>query len=203
MHYKDQLVLTGKLNDVGDAVRINVPKSYRLGLETWGSRQINKWLVLQGNLTISNNQLKNYTDYIPKYDVNFDFSGYDTLNLKNTQISFSPRLTAYGGVRVLPIKNFEINLNNKVVSKQYLDNTNSEQKKLNGYFVQDLLFRYSIHKKIIKTAELVLQVNNVWNKKYEANGYSFSYVYDTSLVKENFYYPMAGTNILLALKIGL
>ena len=78
-----------------------------------------------------------------------------------------------------------------------------EGKKLNGYFLQDLQLHYSIHKKIIKTAELVLQVNNVWNKKYEANGYTFSYLYNNSLVRENFYYPMAGTNFLLALNVDL
>ena len=203
MLYKDQLVLTGKLNDVGDAVRINVPDSYRLGLETWGTVQINKWLSVQGNITISNNKLKNYVDYIPKYDVNFDFTGYDTVRLKNSDISFSPRLTAFGGINIKPIKNFEIALNNKGVSKQYLDNTSSENKKLKGYFVQDAQLRYSINKKTIRTAEVILQINNLWNKKYEANGYTFSYYYDTSLIKENFYYPMAGTNFLIALNIQL
>jgi iron complex outermembrane receptor protein len=101
------------------------------------------------------------------------------------------------------VKNFEIALNNKIVSNQYLDNTSSENKSLNGYFVQDAQLRYSINKKLIKMAELVLQINNVWNKKYEANGYTYSYYYDTSLIKENFYYPMAGTNFLIGLNIDL
>jgi iron complex outermembrane receptor protein len=203
MRYKNQLVLTGKINDVGDAVRINVPNSYRLGLETWGSVQLNNWLGLQGNVTLSNNKLKNYTDYVPKYNVDFDFVGYDTLRLNNSDISFSPRLTAFAGININPVKKFEIVINNKTVSKQYLDNTNSENKKLDGYFVQDAQLRYTINKKIIKEAELVLQINNLWNRKYETNGYTFSYFYDTSLIKENFYYPMAGTNFLLALNIQL
>jgi iron complex outermembrane recepter protein len=203
MKYKDQLVLTGKINDVGDAIRINVPKSYRLGLEVWGGYKFNNWLQFNGNITISQNQLKNYADYIAKYDVNFDFVGYDTLHLKTSQISFSPWLTAFGGLVISPVKNLEININNKIVSKQYLDNTRSEERKLNGYFVQDLQLRYSIQKKFIKNTELVLHLNNVWNKKYEANGYTFSYFYDNSLIRENFYYPMAGTNFLLALNIDL
>jgi iron complex outermembrane receptor protein len=203
MRYQDQLVLTGKLNDVGDAIRINVPKSYRLGLEAWGSLNISKWLNVQGNVTVSNNKLKDYVDYIPKYNADFDFTGYDTLRLKNSDISFSPWLTAFAGINVKPIKNLEIELNNKIVSKQYLDNTTSENKKLNGYYVQDAQLRYSLSKKIIKSAELVLQVSNIWNKKYEANGYTYSYFYDTSLVKENFYYPMAGRNFLIALNFAL
>jgi iron complex outermembrane recepter protein len=203
MLYKDQLVLTGKINDVGDAVRINVPKSHRLGLEVWGGYKFNNWLQFNGNVTVSQNQLKNYTDYIPKYNTDFDFIGYDTLRLEKSQISFSPWLTAFGGLLISPVKNFEINVNNKVVGKQYLDNTQSEERKLNGYFVQDVQLRYNIHKKLVKTAELVLQVNNIWNKKYEANGYTYSYIYDTSLIRENFYYPMAGTNFTLALNIDL
>ena len=142
-------------------------------------------------------------DYVPKYDVNFGFAGYDTIRLENSDISFSPRLTAFGGINIKPLKNFEIALNNKVVGKQYLDNTRSENKKLKGYFVQDAQLRYSITKKIIKMAELVLQVSNIWNKRYETNGYTYSYYYDASLVKENFYYPMAGTNFLVALNINL
>jgi iron complex outermembrane receptor protein len=89
------------------------------------------------------------------------------------------------------------------VSKQYLDNTRSESKKLKGYFVQDAQLRYTIHKKFIRLAELVLQVNNLLNRKYEANGYTFSYFYDSLLIRENFYYPMAGTNFLLAFNLQL
>lgn len=203
MRYKDQLVLTGKLNDVGDPVRINVPNSYRLGLETWANLQISNWLAINANLTVSNNKLKNYVDYIPRYDINFEFAGYDTLRLKESDISFSPRITAFGGINIKPVKNFEIALNNKFVGKQYLDNTSSENKKLRGYFVQDVQLRYSISKKQLKEAELVLQLNNILNRKYEANGYTYSYYYDTSLMKENFYYPMAGTNFLVALNIHL
>lgn len=203
MLYKNQLVLTGKINDVGDAIRINVPGSYRLGLETWGSVQFNKWIGLHGNIALSNNKLKHYVDYIPKYNNDFDFVGYDTLRLKTSDISFSPGLTAFAGINIKPIKSFEISINNKAVSKQYLDNTSNEGKKLKSYFVQDAVLRYTIHKKFIREAELVLQVNNLLNKKYEANGYTFSYFYNTSLIRENFYYPMAGTNFLLALNIHL
>jgi iron complex outermembrane receptor protein len=203
MRYKDQLVLTGKLNDVGDAVRINAPKSYRLGIEAFGGVQINKWINVQGNVTVSDNKLKNYVDYIPKYNTDFDFTGYDTIRLKESQISFSPWLTAFAAINVKPVKNLEISLNNKGVSKQYLDNTNSQYKQIKGYFVQDAVVRYTINNKLVKATELVLQVNNLWNRTYETNGYTYSYYYDNYLVKENFYYPMAGTNFMLALNIHL
>jgi iron complex outermembrane receptor protein len=201
MDYKDQLVLTGKLNDVGDAVRINVPDSYRLGLETWAGLEINKWLSLQGNVSVSRNKLKLFTDYIPRYDQNFEFEGYDTVRMKNTDISFSPWLTAFASVLVKPLKNLEFSINQKGVSKQYLDNTTSQNKKLKGYIVQDMQLRYSLSNKLVKTAEIIVQLNNLWNRIYETNGYTYSYFYSASLVKENFYYPMAGTNFMIGLNL--
>jgi iron complex outermembrane receptor protein len=203
MRYKDQLVLTGKLNDVGDAIRINVPDSYRLGLELWGGREINPWLSFEGNISVSKNQLQNYIDYLPLYDAVFDFLGYDTLQFNNTPISFSPAITAFGSIRTKPFKNLELSLTGKGVGKQYLDNTGSEQKKLDGYFVQDIQIRYSLSRNIIKSADLVIQANNIWNKRYQTNGYTYSYAFDKTLVKENFYYPMAGTNWMVGLNIKL
>ncbi|MEI6946110.1 TonB-dependent receptor plug domain-containing protein [Paraflavisolibacter sp. H34] len=203
MLYKDQLVQTGKLNDVGDAVRINAPDSYRLGLEAWGGVQLNKWLSLQGNVTISRNIINHYTDYVARYDAAFDFAGYDTLRIKNAQISFSPWLTAAGSVSIKPVRRTELLLTNKAVSKQYLDNTNSDAKQLKGYFVQDAQLRYTLSNKTVKAADIIVQVNNLWNRKYETNGYTYSYYYDTSLIRENFYYPMAGTNFTIGLNIKL
>lgn len=202
MLYRNQLVLTGQLNDVGDAVRLNVPKSYRTGVEIWGGAKVKDWLRIEGNLTISQNKLQNYSDYTPKYDVNFEFTGYDTLGLRGAQISFSPWLTAFGSVVATPAKNLEVSVSGKGVSKQYLDNTASEYKKINGYFVQEAQVRYRLPWKGVLQADLFFQLNNVWSKKYESNGYTYSYYYDQSLVKENFYYPMAGRAWLAGLNLS-
>ncbi|TCZ74186.1 TonB-dependent receptor [Flaviaesturariibacter aridisoli] len=204
MRYKDQLVLTGKLNDVGDAIRVNVPKSYRLGIEAWGGGRINRWLSLQGNITLSRNRLSTFTDYVARYDAAFDFTGYDTLNFSNTPIAFSPDLTSAATVVLTPGKGLEFSLVSKSVSRQYLDNTGSERKQLRGYFVQDAELRYTLPlRKASRSVELFARVNNLWNRKYESNGYTYSYVYDNNLVRENFYYPMAGTNVLTGLNIRL
>lgn len=201
MLYKNQLVLTGQLNDVGDAVRKNVATSYRTGVEAWGGFKATNWLRFEGNLTLSDNKLKNYVDYTPKYDAAFEFTGYDTAHLNNVQISFSPKLTAYASAVTMPVKNLEISLTGKGVSKQYLDNTGSEFKKIKGYFVQDAQLRYHLPVKGTVQIETFFQVANLWNKKYESNGYTYSYYYDQNLVKENFYYPMAGRNWLAGLNI--
>ena len=202
MLYKNQLVLTGQLNDVGDAVRKNVPTSYRTGIELYGGARLKNWLKVEANITLSENKLRNYTDYTPKYDLNFEFAGYDTLRLKDADISFSPKLTAFGRIVLMPVKNVEFSLAGKAVSKQYLDNTNNEYKKINGYFIQDAQFRYTLPLKALQRTEVFFQLNNVWNKKYESNGYTYSYYYGDSLVKENFYYPMAGRNWMAGLNIN-
>ncbi|GAB4091341.1 TonB-dependent receptor [Flaviaesturariibacter terrae] len=204
MRYKDQLVLTGKLNDVGDAIRVNVPDSYRLGLEAWGGGRVNKWLALQGNVTVSRNILKAFNDYVPRYDVNFDFTGYDTLRFVNTQIAFSPWLTSAATIVVTAAKGLDFSLVSKGVSKQYLDNTTSASKQIRGYFVQDAELRYTTPvRKGLRGIEFFVRVNNVWNRKYESNGYTYSYKYDNSLIRENFYYPMAGTNVLTGVNVRL
>ncbi|RYZ00316.1 MAG: TonB-dependent receptor [Chitinophagaceae bacterium] len=196
MNYRDQLVLTGKLNDVGDAVRVNVPRSYRLGAELWGGVQVSRFLSLQGNLTLSRNLLREFEDYLPAYDANFDFTGYDTTRFRNTPIAFSPALTAAFTATIKPAAGLELSLTGKAVSRQYLDNTGSRSKMISGYFVQDAELRYTPVLKGLRGLEFFLRVNNVWNKQYESNGYTYSYRYDASLVRENFYYPMAGTNVL-------
>jgi iron complex outermembrane receptor protein len=204
MLYKDQLVLTGKINDVGDPIRVNVPNSYRLGLEAWGGLNINRWLSVQGNVTVSRNVLQEFTDYVPRYDVNFDFAGYDTLTYHNTQIAYSPWLTTAGTITAKPLKGLEFSLISKGVSKQYLDNSAQSNRQIRGYFVQDAELRYNwAPTRSFRGIEAFVRVNNLWNRAYESNGYTYSYKYDNSLIRENFYYPMAGTNWMIGLNVRL
>ena len=91
----------------------------------------------------------------------------------------------------------------KYVSKEYLDNTQNENRKLNDFFVQDARAMYTFHYKWLKETNLVLQVNNIFNKKYEPNGYTFSYIYGGTQTTENYYFPMAGTNFMIAVNLKL
>ena len=201
MNYKDQLILTGKINDVGDALRINTPHSYRAGIELQGRYKLNKMVQLGGNLTLSDNEIKNFYDYVPRYDANFNLVQQDTLHYNKTKLAFSPSLIASGLLQVFPFSNAEINTSVKYAGKQFLDNTGSDEKSINGYFVQDLTLQYTLHNIISKNIIIVARLNNVWNKLYESNGYTYSYFYNQSLVRENFYFPMAGRNFMLALNV--
>ncbi len=199
MKYKDQLVLTGKVNDVGSYTRTNIDNSYRLGIELQGGYVFNNWLQLNANLTLSRNKLVDFTEYIDDYDN----GGQKANTYKKADISFSPDIVGGATVTIKPAQPLEINLLSKYVGKQYLDNTQNENRKLDPYFTEDVRVAYSLSKNWLKNASLIFQVNNVFDKKYEPNGYTFSYYADNQLATENYYYPMAGTNWMVGLNIKL
>ncbi len=198
MNYKNQLVLTGKINDVGAYTRTNIAASYRAGIEMQAGVKPANWLQIAGNITLSRNKIKNFTEYIDDYD-----NGGQVVNhYKETDISYSPSIISAGTVTIKPVKNINIDLLSKYVGKQFLDNTSNDARKLNSFYVQDARVIYTFKKKFLKEINITGQVNNIFNKKYEPNGYTFSYIYG-GLQTENYYFPMAGTNFLLAVNIKL
>ena len=204
MNYKNQLVLTGQVNGVGEAIRVNVPKSYRAGLElsaTW--KMAEKW-KLAANTTFSQNKIKNFTETVVNYDGDADKINKFT----KTDISFSPNVISGGQLSFTPCKNLELTWLSKYVSKQFMDNTSDVNRSLNAFFVNDLRATFTVkpnveRRPIFKEITFSLLVNNLFNHLYESNGYTYSYIYDKQTTTENFYYPQAGTNFLLAVKVRL
>lgn len=204
MNYKNQLVLTGQVNDVGNTIRVNVPESYRAGLELITNWKFAPRWALSANTTFSQNKIKNFTETI----VNYDGDANRINKLSKTDISFSPNLIAGGQLSYNPTKNVELALMTKYVSKQFMDNTSDDNRSLNAFFVNDIRASYSIKPKaerrpLFKELTFSLLVNNIFNHLYESNGYTYSYIYDKQVTTENFYYPQAGTNFLLAVKVRL
>jgi len=199
MLYKNQLILTGQINDVGAYTRVNTPNSYRLGIELQGKANIARWINAAANLTLSKNKIKRSEEYVDDYDN----GGQILISHKNTDISFSPAVTGGFTVNFLPVKNAEITLLSKYVSRQYLDNTEDISRSLQPYFVQDARFMYTIKNKLFKEWSLVASVYNVFDKKYEPNGYTFSYISSGKTTTENYYFPMAGTNFMFGVNIKL
>jgi iron complex outermembrane receptor protein len=197
MHYHNQLVLTGKINDVGAYTRTNIPTSYRTGIELQGNTKITQWMDIAANISISENKIKNYTEYLDDYDN----GGQQSKFYRKTAISFSPSVIAGGSINFKPVKNGEISLISKYVGRQYLDNSSQRSRSLNPYYLQDLRLSCLIENKIFKATNLILQLNNVFNKKYEPNGYSFSYIYGGELTTENYYFPMAGINFMMGVNL--
>jgi len=199
MHYHNQLVLIGNINDVGAYTRTNVPNSYRLGLELQGRLDLTDYVNIAANVTLSNNKISNYTELIDDYDN----GGTKNNFYKSTDISFSPAVTGGGSINFTPVKNGAISLISKYVGRQYLDNTSQKSRSLDPYFLQDVRFSYLIENKIFKATNIIVQLNNVFNKKYEANGYTFSYVYGGAVATENFYFPMAPFNFMVGVNVRL
>ncbi|WP_375605602.1 TonB-dependent receptor [Flavobacterium davisii] len=209
MHYNNQLVLTGALDEVGDPIRENVNKSRRIGIEVETSIQPTKFFKLDFNITKSVNKIKSF-DYlvaVTEYDVNGNES-YSTNSTRydDTDISFSPNLIGGATATFYPIKNLSIAYIQKYVGKQYLDNTSSEDKKINSYHHGNLSIQYLLKPKNFAEINLHLLINNVYNKLYESNGYTYSYYNrplgsNHSAITENFYYPQAGRNFLTGITL--
>lgn len=197
MFYHDQLVVTGKLSDVGASIRQNVPDSYRLGLEIDGSYTLGRYFQFNANAALSRNKIKNFTEYLYNYDTEQEESN----TYHQPDISFSPAAVVFGELVSKPFKGFAAALQTKYVSKQYMDNTQNESRKLDGYLVSNIRLGYDLEFKGVKHMNIGLLVNNIFNEKYESNGYTYGYISSATRTTENFYFPQAGTNLLLSLNL--
>lgn len=194
MNYKDQLVLTGEIDEEGAAIRKNSGESYRLGLEVDATIWINGWLSLRPNIAISRNRNK---DFIAVFD------GIRQ-NFGDTEISFSPNVVAGNMIRLSPIKNLQLNLLSKYVGEQYMSNLELETSKLDSYFVNDFNIQYvwdtpPLFKEVVFTG----LVNNIFGEKYVSNGYFYTYDIENPEMPNGVetlggagYYPQATTNFL-------
>lgn len=196
MNYTDQLIVTGQLNDVGSATRQNVDKSYRTGVEVVADYQFSQKFSWSANTTFSQNRVSNFTEYLGDKDEQI------AINYGETDIAFSPSVIAANTFSFRPAKGFSINFLSKYVGEQFLDNTSTDTRKLDAYFVNDLQLVYNFSYKFFKNIELNLLVNNILSEEYESNGYTFGYIYQGETVRQNYFYPQAGRNFLVGLKLN-
>jgi iron complex outermembrane receptor protein len=180
MAYKDQLILTGKLDDVGSPIRSNSEKSYRLGLEVDATIALSEQFIVRPNFTLSANK-----------NINLAVEGE---NYGTTDIAYSPSVIV-GNIWVYtPKENLHVSLLQKFVGEQYMNNIELPAAKLADYFVNDLNVSYEIKpKSIFNSIVITALVNNMLDKKYVSNGYMYD-VYP-------YYYPQAGINFLAGLTL--
>ncbi len=197
MSYRNQLVQTGQLNDVGAYVRTNIPKSYRLGLEVQGNVKLGSMFNIAANAALSENKVQ-------------DFSGvyYDAANAPhvlqfgNTNISYSPAFVGGYTLTARPVKNLTIDLQGKYVSRQYMDNTSNIASSLDPYFVSNLRFNYLVPQPLFRELGVQLLLNNIFNNLYQPNGSTYGSYVDGRVRPDNYYYPMAGFNFFVGVNIG-
>ena len=203
MKYKNQLILTGKVNDIGEALSSNIPDSYRTGIELTAGVKPLAWMRWDGNLTLSANKIKDYSEYANIYDENYDWVGQQENYLGTTDIAYSPNVIA-NSLFSFSYKQWDAAFHSSYVGKQYLDNSGSDDRKIDAYFVNNLRLGYTFKMKGIKTINLGLLINNIFNAKYESNGYVYDSFYDSTGMRFNDlrYFPQAGTNVLVNLNIA-
>ena len=225
MDYTNQLVLTGKINDVGDALRINVPKSHRVGIELEAAFKITERFSVNSNLTLSEHKIAQFNESVS------DWLTYDVTNIAhtNTDIALSPKIIANLGLTYECFKNekndLSVTLNGKYVGQQFLDNTSNINTILPDYSSGDLHINYSIELKKSKAdvykrnklrLNLRLSILNLFDAKYVSNGYTSRYTYaegnpkiddpyvrneGNGFINYSGFYPQAGRHFMISASI--
>ena len=197
MRYKNQLVATGALNDVGSPVFENSGKSYRAGIEIEGAIKIIPKVMLQPNLTLSTNKNE---------DFYFERDGVLT-NLGNTNIAYSPNMVIGNALTYSPINTLQISLLTKFVGEQYMGNIDAEKSILPDYSTSDLNINYEWKiNKGIKSIVFSGLINNIFDRTYESNGYFYTYNDNwsgpgISTIEGVGFYPQAGINFLAGINL--
>jgi iron complex outermembrane receptor protein len=204
MDYKDQLVLTGKINNVGAPIMTNVPDSYRTGIEFMGGVKFLKIVNWYLNATYSLNKIKDFTEYVDNWnywdDPESEPYQYEKV-LGTTDISYSPDFTLSSELNVEPFSNFNMALVSNYVSRQFIDNTSNMDRSIDPYLVNNLRFVYSIKTNFIKQIDFLLSLNNIFNAKYETNAWVYRYVYDGEEGVLNGYFPQAEFNFMAGINL--
>jgi iron complex outermembrane recepter protein len=213
MIYENQLILTGKINDVGAYTRENVNYSERKGIEIEAALKINERLDWSGNASFSENTIAHYTEYID----NWDTWGQESKSYNNTTIAFSPELIWASKFDFQFKKNVELQLISKYVGDQYIDNTSSEERQLEAYLIHHARMKWDIPSKLFRSAKLTLQINNLLDESYVNNAWIYRFrsdgydprpddPYVTANSEGGYdmagYFPQAKRNVLVGLTLG-
>jgi iron complex outermembrane receptor protein len=197
MLYKNQLVLTGALDYVGEAIRTNIKDSYRAGVEASARVKIAQSLNWNVNATVSTNKVKNF----PQYLQNYDTGTLDVTQYQTTNIAYSPDYTGSSVISYHPVGKAEIAFITKYVSRQYLDNTSTLSRSLDGYMVNDVRLSYNFTIMGIKNVGVGLLVNNIFSKKYQSDGATYPDIEGGKVVNYNYFFPQAPINFLASLNL--
>ena len=205
MQYRDQLVATGALNDVGNVVRVNVENSWRRGIELEAGWQASPWIRLDGNATLSDNSVAQFEETV------YDYAGpsYENrIQHSNTDLALSPNAVAMGMLTLEPPKEspfagVSLSLIAKHVGRQFLDNTSNENRMLDSFATVDAVLRTESVMPKGQTVSVSLFGNNLLDAMYSATGWTYSYWLggSESEITETYVYPQAGRHGFITLAV--
>lgn len=196
MNYKDQFVQTGEKSDIGESLTTNISKSYRQGIEITADWSPLSWFTVAGNAALSQNKIKDFTEYVDNWD-----GDAQTQHYGKSTLSFSPAVILNGFLN-FHYAGFDATWHTNFVGRQYLDNTENKDRSLPCYSQTDINMNYTLDtKKLslgVKQVVFGLSLNNIFDRHYASSGWVYSAVsqkngYDL----DNRYYqigfiPMAG-----------
>ncbi len=178
MDYKDQFVLTGEIDKIGEAITRNLPKSYRLGVEVEAAVKPVDWFRWDVNATWSKNRVK---------DITVQLADNSVANLGDQPLAFSPDWIA-NNIFTFNYKGLKASIQSQYVSKQYLTNTGFKSYQtqddngqltdvsmmLDGHFTTniDLSYSFKLPKLGIKDATIGVTLYNLFSAKYDNNGWA-------------------------------
>ena len=208
MEYWDMLLETGRLSNVGYAIKDNVDRGWRRGIELAAGWQALPWLRADANLTLSMNQIRNYTEYVQHIDENWEPNGKVTeLTYGKTTMLMSPSLTGmarlafspWRGIASNSLKTLTLAVDGKYVGKQYMDNTMADSRSIPAYFVSNLALSYEVPMRGDDVLQFSFYVNNVLNNMYYADGWCWKNIVeeDGGLVDGIGVYPQAPANWMM------
>ena len=213
MNYDNQLIKTGEINDVGYFTSKNIKSSFRRGMEVEGAFIINEKLNISGNLTISENKVDSFTQYVD----NWDTWGQSQIFHENSDLAFSPNIIWAAQANYNLNKRTKVIFNSKYVGEQYIDNTSSRQRMLNDYLISNLQVDYNFNNYLFKDTKISFLINNLFDIEYISNAWIYRYITNTfdpresddytSLASDGIYdmagyFPQAKRNYLLGLTLG-
>ena len=213
MNYDNQLIKTGEINDVGYFTSKNIKSSFRRGMEVEGAFIINEKLNVSGNLTISENKVDSFTQYVD----NWDTWGQSQIFHENSDLAFSPNIIWAAQANYKLNKRTRVIFNSKYVGEQYIDNTSSRERMLNDYLISNLQVDYHFNNYLFKEAKISFLINNLFDIEYISNAWIYRYITNTfdpresddytSLASDGIYdmagyFPQAKRNYLLGLTLG-
>ena len=178
MDYKDQFVLTGEINKIGEAITRNLPKSYRLGIELEAALKPVDWFRWDINATWSKNRVKDITVQLKDKSVE---------DLGNQSLAFSPDFIL-NNIFSFDYRGLKASIQSQYVSDQYLTNTGFKSYQtlddhgrmtdvsmmLDGHFNTniDLSYNFNMKKMGLKDVTIGVTFYNVFSAEYDNNGWA-------------------------------